>query len=47
MEITFSMLAQTVIAALLVTVAIVCYVYGDEELRVTDGNDNDDKESGD
>ena len=31
MEITFTMLAQTVIAALLVTVGIVCYMYGDEE----------------
>lgn len=46
MEITFSMLAQTVIAALLVTVGIVCYMYGDEEEIKNDGHDLDDREAG-
>ena len=44
MEITFSMLAQTVIAALLVTVGVVCYMYGDEEVKVDDADD--DREAG-
>ena len=47
MEITFSMLAQTVIAALLVTVGIVCYMYGDEEEIIRhDGTDAEDREAG-
>lgn len=46
MEITFTLLAQTVIAALLVTVGIVCYMYGDEEVRDGQG-DGDDTETGD
>ena len=45
MEITFSLLAQTVIACLLVTVAVVCYVYGDED---SGGGDTEaDREAGD
>ena len=47
MEITFSMLAQTVIAALLVTVGIVCYMYGDEEEIIRhEGTDAEDREAG-
>lgn len=33
MEITFLLLAQTVIASLLITVAVVCWMYGDEDSK--------------
>ena len=33
MEITFQLLAQTVIAALLITVAVICWMYGDEDSK--------------
>jgi len=44
MEITFLLLAQTVIAALLITVAVICWVYGDEDIKTKEEEEEEEEE---
>ena len=44
MEITFLLLAQTVIASLLITVAVVCWMYGDEDSKTRDDVEEEEEE---
>ena len=43
MEITFQLLAQTVIAALLITVAVICWMYGDEDIKTKDEEEEEEE----
>ena len=45
MEITFQLLAQTVIAALLITVAVICWMYGDEDSKSKEEEEEEEEEA--
>ena len=44
MVITFQLLAQTVIAALLITVAVICWMYGDEDSKTKEEEEEEEEE---
>jgi len=44
MEITFLLLAQTVIAAVLITVMVICWMYGDEDIKTKDEEEEEEAE---
>ena len=45
MVITFQLLAQTVIAALLITVAVICWMYGDEDIKTKEEEEEEEEEA--
>ena len=46
MEITFLLLAQTVIAAVLITVMVICWMYGDEDIKTKDEEEEEEEAEG-
>ena len=44
MEITFLLLAQTVIAALLITVGVICWMYGEEDSKTREEEEEEEEE---